>query len=95
VKLCLKGLQGALQVTRRWTSSAEEHLVVQWFTKMRTDGRNPSRRFREVSRAVRSYGGAREILQVFPRGGRLRRGRPLILATRAVGSTRISCIEVS
>jgi hypothetical protein len=74
VKLCLEGLQGASQVTRRWTSSAEEHLVIQWFTKRRMDGRNPPRRFREVPRAVRSCRGAREILQVFLRGGRLRRG---------------------
>jgi hypothetical protein len=63
VKFYLEGLQEVSQVMRKWTGSAEEHLVIQGIKKGRTNGQNPSGRSCKISRAVRFGGGT----------GRLRR----------------------
>jgi hypothetical protein len=95
-KLCLEVGKKRRKFASRWTSSVEEHLVISqdFIKEERTVGilrgefatfREPldltevQGRYDEYSQKVQSSGGA----------------EPLIRATRAVGSTRISCIGVS
>jgi hypothetical protein len=79
------------QVTRKWTGSAEEHLVIPWITKGRTDNRNPPRRFHEVSRVVGSPRGAEKLQCKCGKNSKLRRDKgSLMRVTRTIGFTRIS-----